>query len=256
MSSERELALVRTISQNAVVDAVGAPAAAPRASDFSVPAPTYVMAGSAGSAGSASLADVSEAINPLGAMSASATRVLASSAKSHPGREIFRAGSSDRVATGTATGSDTQVTTNAPTPRDSASLAAARGAADAAAPPHRVPAGFAGTQKMGRPKKNNVQTESRVKATVEEAVAPLRQQISSLHEVIAAQHAEMLKAIATGSSASSSDPPTAGFLLTSSGNLNYGATPAAPPEDVQTNVERAGPRATFPSLRATPVLDC
>ena len=139
-----------------------------------------------------------------------------------------------------------------------------------------------------------------MKATVDEAVAPLRQQVASLLQLVAAQHAEMLKAVGTSSAAASSygdapppeaaaaaaaaapgappldtaaaaaaaassgdapmaqptaQPAAAGLLLTTSGRLNYGANPApspATPDDVQPNVGRA----TMPSLRATPVLDC
>ena len=118
---------------------------------------------------------------------AAAMRADATSTKSHPGREVFRAGG----PAGTATGSPTPApTTSVPTPRDSASFTAARAAGSAAAPPHRG----------GRPKKNNLQSESRVQATVEAALAPLRSQlearIATLQERMDAQHAETLKAIA------------------------------------------------------------
>ena len=118
---------------------------------------------------------------------AAAMRADATVTKSHPGREVFRAGS----PAGTATGSPTPApTTSVPTPRDSASFTAARASGSAAAPPHRG----------GRPKKNNLQNESRVQATVEAALAPLRTQlearIATLQARMDAQHAETLKAIA------------------------------------------------------------
>ena len=125
---------------------------------------------------------------------AAAMRADATSTKSHPGREVFRVAG----PAGTATGSPTPApTTSVPTPRDSASFTAARAAGSAAAPPHRG----------GRPKKNNLQSESRVQATVEAALAPLRTQlearITTLQERMDAQHAETLKAIAPYSA-----PPT------------------------------------------------
>ena len=120
-------------------------------------------------------------------------RADASKTKSHPGREVFRAGG----PAGTATGSPTPIATSVPTPRDTASLTAARAAGSGAVPPHRG----------GRPKKNTLQTESRVQATVEAALAPLRTQledrIAALQARMDAQHAETLKAIAPYSA-----PPT------------------------------------------------
>ena len=125
---------------------------------------------------------------------AAAMRADASRTKSHPGREVFRAGG----PAGTATGSPTPApTTSVPTPRDSASLSAARAAGSGALPPHRG----------GRAKKNNLQNESRVQATVEAALAPLwtqlEERIAALQARMDAQHAETLKAIAPYSA-----PPT------------------------------------------------
>ena len=159
----------------------------PRHADFahSMAMPTEVATSSAPAA--------ADPMASSRARRAAAMRADASRTKSHPGREVFRAGG----PAGTATGSPTPIATSVPTPRDTASLTAARAAGSGAVPPHRG----------GRPKKNNLQTESRVQATVEAALAPLRTQledrIAALQARIDAQHAETLKAIAPYSA-----PPT------------------------------------------------
>ncbi len=170
---------------------------ADQAHSMAVPHPDVrVEAWHTATAGAAAAADPMASSR---ARRAAAMRADATSSKSHPGREVFRAS-----AAGTATDSPSAPTTSVPTPRDSASFTAARASGSAAAPPHRG----------GRPKKNNfaaaaaaAAAESRVQATVEAALAPLRTQlearISALQERMDAQHAETLKAIAPYSA-----PPT------------------------------------------------
>ena len=156
---------------------------ADQAHSMAVPHPDVrVEAWHTATAGAAAAADPMASSR---ARRAAAMRADATSSKSHPGRKVFRAS-----AAGTATDSPSAPTTSVPTPRDSASFTAARASGSAAAPPHRG----------GRPKKNNLQNESRVQATVEAALAPLRTQlearIATLQARMDAQHAETLKAIA------------------------------------------------------------
>ena len=85
----------------------------------------------------------------------------------------------------------------------------------------------------------------------------MRQLVEGLHlaEMAKKQNGATAAASAAAAKAIPAQPAAAGLLLTTSGRLNYGANPApspATPDDVQPNVGRA----TMPSLRATPVLDC